>query len=369
MRPTGARATTGTVEGAGGPTTVVLVVDESSRVGTARRAAESMAQAVGLGPDEIGRVGLVATEAATNLARHARRGQMLLRGLFAGGRRGLEIVAADAGPGMSDLERVLRDGYSSAGSAGEGLGAIRRRADAFDLHSRPDAGTVLLARVWDGRATTGPSAVPRGNLVDESDLELGVVCRPVEGETACGDAWAIDRRGDTLRVILVDGLGHGPDAALAADEAIRVLRRHQGGPEDSLDAAHATLRATRGAAAAVADIRAPEGEVRFAGVGNIAAMLVTVGDSRSLVSHNGIVGHQMRRAPEQRVPWTAGGTLLAHTDGLTTHWRLADYAGLVRRHPALLAAALFRDHARARDDATVLVVREFAGGTGGAQDA
>ncbi|HEX6630104.1 MAG TPA: ATP-binding protein [Gemmatimonadaceae bacterium] len=349
---------------AGGPTAIELPIGEASQVGEARRAAVQLGEQVGLGETERGHLALVATEAATNLVRHARGGVLLLRALAADAGAasdtppdGVELLAVDRGPGMGDLPRHLRDGFSTAGTAGHGLGAMRRLADELDVHSVPDVGTTLVARVW-----TAAGRQRRQQAVDET----GVVCRPIAGETACGDAWAVARHGGGTVVMVADGLGHGPDAAAAADAAVAVFRRRsQEAPAAILAHCHGALRATRGAAVAVAAVDWTARTVRFAGVGNIAASLVVPEHGgergRSFASMNGIVGQQMRTVNEYVQPWPAGACLVLHSDGLATRWRLDAYPGLVARHPALVAGVLWRDFTRGRDDVTVLVARESRG--------
>jgi hypothetical protein len=76
-----------------------------------------------------------------------------------------------------------------------------------------------------------------------------------------------------------------------------------------------------------------------------------------MVSHNGIVGHNVHRSEEYRYPWPPGALLVAHSDGLETQWSLAAFPGLASRHPAMIAAMLFREHSRKRDDVAVVVAR------------
>jgi serine phosphatase RsbU (regulator of sigma subunit) len=159
-------------------------------------------------------------------------------------------------------------------------------------------------------------------------------------------------------LLLADGLGHGASAAAAADEAVRIFREQTSfQPEHVLALLNAGLRSTRGAAAAIALIDAGRREIRYAGVGNMSATILTGDSSRSLVSHNGTLGLQMRKAQEFVYPWPPGALLVAHSDGLDTHWKLEQYPGLFRQDPALVAAMLYRDHARPRDDTSVVVCR------------
>jgi hypothetical protein len=161
-------------------------------------------------------------------------------------------------------------------------------------------------------------------------------------------------------MLAADGLGHGPEAARASGAAIAALARQPGsGATQLVESAHEALRTTRGAALAAARIDDAAGELRFAGIGNINACVLDGATRRALVSHNGIVGHNVRKVQEFAVPCGPGALCIMHSDGIQTNWDLADYPGLQARHPALVAAMLMRDFIRRRDDAMVLVVRRL----------
>jgi anti-sigma regulatory factor (Ser/Thr protein kinase) len=327
----------------------IVTVEDPSQAAEARRAAVAMAATLGFGETEAGRVALVTTEAATNLVKHGGGGIIALRSLQQGRVVGVEILALDRGPGIADLSRALSDGYSTAGSPGTGLGAIRRLSERFDIHSLPGLGTALVAEVW---AAPRPAA---------TGLEVGAVSAPCAGEDVCGDGWAVVSRPAGARLLVVDGLGHGPIAAEAARAAVGIFSRREGlAPLDLVEALHAGLRSTRGAAVAVGDVDLGRRRVRFSGLGNISACVVSGAGRRHLVSHNGTAGHQARKIDEFTYPWPPGGVLILHTDGVATHWDLDRYPGLLTRHPAIVAGVLFRDFNRGRDDATVVVAREAA---------
>jgi anti-sigma regulatory factor (Ser/Thr protein kinase) len=334
---------------------LALTIADPSRPGEARRRAVAMAGILGFDETERGKVAIIVTEAATNLLKHAGGGELIVSGLERGPRGGLELLALDRGPGMHDVGRCLSDGYSTAGSAGTGLGAMVRLSTLVEIQSAADQGTALLVRLW-----ASPPPDPDG----EEWLELGVVNLPMAGEAASGDAWAIVELGRRNVLVVADGLGHGPMASEAALAAVRIAReRAADGPAEVIRAAHAALRSTRGAALAVAELDRDRGQVRYAGVGNISGTILTPDRDRasSLVSHNGIVGHEMRKVQEFEYPWSPGSTLVMHSDGLATHWRLDRYPGLLARHPSLIAGVLYRDFARGRDDVTVLVARDGRG--------
>lgn len=332
----------------GGPISTVVAVTDASQIGEARRAAAILGATAGLAETARGTLALLATEVATNLARHARDGVLALRLVQDhAGHTGVELLSLDHGPGIPDLARALTDGFSTGGTAGHGLGAMRRMAHDFDLYSLAESGTAIVMRVW-------PDADRR-----TARLPAGVVCMPVRGEQVCGDGWAVIAGDGYTVVALVDGLGHGPEAARAAETAMAAVRAHaEAAPADIIRAAHGPLRATRGAALAVARVEPGRRQLRFAGIGNISAVVATVEGTRSMASHNGIVGHEMRKVHEFGYDWPAGGCLLMHSDGVQTRWRLDSYPGLLARDPAITAGVLVRDFARGRDDTTVVVVRD-----------
>jgi hypothetical protein len=180
----------------------------------------------------------------------------------------------------------------------------------------------------------------------------------VKGETECGDSWAAETTGPRTVILSVDGLGHGISASDASKEAVRLFRenaRHS--PTEILDILHRGLKATRGAAAAVAEVDLSRRVVKFAGLGNIAGWVVTDDSMRAMVSHSGIIGHQVRKIQAFDYPLPPGGTVILHTDGLGSKWKTGSYPGLLRRDSGLLAGALYRDFARERDDTSLVIFR------------
>lgn len=326
-----------------------VTVQDESQVAEARRAAVALASECGFNEEDAGRVAIVATELATNLVKHGGGGELLLGTYEDRTGAGVECLALDKGPGMADVAASLRDGHSTAGSAGTGLGAIGRGSHVFDIYSRPGSGTAILVRLQRGRPGDAPAA---------PEPVFGAVNLPMRGETACGDAWCIKAHEKGFKLMVADGLGHGPIAAEAAHAAVRTfISRQDRAPGAILEAMHASLRTTRGAAIAVADVDTGRGSVVFAGVGNVAGAIVTEQGAHRMVSHNGIVGHVVRRVQEFTHAFAEEPLVVLCSDGLGTSWNLKDYPGLSQRHPTLIAGILYRDFSRGRDDVTVLVAR------------
>jgi len=330
--------------------TVQIVVEERSQVAQARREAVALARRLSIDDAVANRLGLIVTETATNLIKNGTGGRLLLSPLPSGGSVGVEVIAIDKGPGMPNVGASMRDGHSTAGSPGLGLGSISRLATNLDIYSQKDVGTVMRFEMW------GAAGPPK------TTASAGGVCVAKPGEDVAGDAWTMQARNDQQRMLVVDGLGHGTGAAAAAQAAVRVAEQSPAlDPVARLESVHGALRTTRGAAGAAATV-APQGAKGvFAGIGNIRCFVHTNDAERSLVSHNGTLGHQVRKFQAFEFAFARHALLVMHSDGIATHWSLGAYPGLTRHHPAVIAATIFRDHARVRDDATVTVLRNDAG--------
>lgn len=322
---------------------------DPSKVAEVRRLSLEHARSLAWNESDCGKAALLATELASNLVKHARSGSVIIvsDSVHAGTR--LRLMTLDHGPGMKDVEACMRDGFSTAGSPGTGLGAVRRIASTLDILSTPEKGTVLVAEL------NGP---PRHNAPASNGFSVGGISIACPGETAIGDNWDYFNENGCLWVLVCDGLGHGVLAAEASRLAVAAFRAGPSAESTmSLTRIHEALRVTRGAAAAIAAIDRRSGTVRFCGVGNIAGSIVENNQLRHLVSHNGILGHSAPRISEFTYPWNDDCQLVMHSDGISGRWRPDELMGLWRRAPSLIAGAICRDWIRGRDDATVVVAR------------
>lgn len=325
-----------------GSTTVVVPVEDESQVGHARRVAQGMAGKLGFDEAHAGRVALAATELATNLLKHAGHGALHLRVIPANPGFAMELVSVDRGPGF-DVSKCVTDGFSTGGTQGNGLGALVRQAHLFDVFS-DERGSVVLVQLYARHSSPLP-------------LRFGVSQHSLNADPACGDAWHLAVDDKRVSALVIDGIGHGEDAERAAhagaaafavdpfaDPAVQMLQMHQ------------AMAGSRGGAAAVVLSDRETGILRFTGVGNIGARLLTQATSRGMASHPGIVGSRFRKAQVFDYPIQENQLLILFSDGLQSRWDLRDYPGLAHRHPAIIATLLHRDFCRGRDDVTVLVI-------------
>ena len=320
-----------------------IAISDRSSIGEARRAAVQAAQSLGFDEGRRSNIGIVATEAATNILCHARSGELLVCPFSEGATSWLDLFALDSGPGIAEVGRAMEDGFSTNGTAGQGLGAINRLSENFSVYSASEKGTACWARFVNGPAVAAMGA--------------GVVNVPVHREILCGDGFLIVSGAARTLYMLVDGLGHGPGAAAAADEAVETLTRYSDQPlAEIMSRSHDALKKTRGAALSIAAVDHERRVLSYIGIGNVSAVITTGTALKALTAQNGTLGMAFPRTPQEYTyPVERNSLLLLFSDGLSTKSALSAYPGLQNRHPALIASVLFRDFSRKRDDATVLV--------------
>jgi anti-sigma regulatory factor (Ser/Thr protein kinase) len=318
-----------------------LRVEDASAAAACRGAATTLAHRLDFPAARADEVVLAVTEAATNLAKHASQGAMLLRIGRDTGKPAIEMVTIDAGPGY-DTSAAVRDGHSTSGTLGIGLGTIRRLADSCELYSAPGHGAVLVARF---RAKPAAGTVRHAGLV-----------RPITGETECGDVFGVAERDGRVIGVLCDGLGHGPLAAAAAMEAVTaVLEEPMAEPVVLVERAHRRVNRTRGGALGVVQIVGPA--IAFAGIGNIAGVILAEGARKSMISVPGIAGHQAGTMRQFEYTASAGAAIILHSDGVSSRWDPRSLPALNTRDPLVIAAALLAAAGTRRDDAGLLVLK------------
>jgi len=324
-----------------------LRVEDASAAAACRGAALALAGRLEFPAARADQVALAVTEAATNLHKHASQGMMLLRIGRDGGKPGIEMVTIDAGPGLGDVGAALRDGHSTSGTLGIGLGAIRRLADFCELYSTPGHGTVLVARFW---------AAPRPDERRPDAVRYAGLVRPITGETECGDVFGAIETDGRVTGVLCDGLGHGPLAATAAMEAVTaILEEPTAEPAVLIERAHRRIHHTRGGAVGVVQIAGPV--ILFGGLGNIAAVILAEGTRKGMLSVPGIVGHQASRIKQFEYTAPPGAAIILHSDGISNRWEPRALPGVNAKDPLVVAAALLAAAGTRRDDAGVLVLK------------
>jgi len=343
-----------------------IEINHEAQVGNARRAVHDFASGLGFNETELAEIDIVVQEIGTNAATYASAGGWLHFTETPGADAGLELFYWDTGPGIYNMDRAIRDGVSTSGSLGAGLGAICRLTDEFDIYStvpatgrltlaqqrRTSHGTALLARKWVAQSEEG--RVPDR----EEARRFGIWTQPHPGEVVNGDAYCIKRRDERTLLAVIDGLGHGEGAKEAARVALDVLDDWMDErPDELLRAEHDALRTTRGAVMGIVVLDHAAETFQYAGVGNIAVRVFGTAEHVAPISANGTLGLRLGSLRLWTYPWTEGATVLMASDGLSESWDIQSYPGILKRSPQLLAGILMRDYGRGTDDATILVAR------------
>lgn len=188
-------------------------------------------------------------------------------------------------------------------------------------------------------------------------LDYWVAGRPIPGEVESGDQYLVAPFPDGVLVSVIDGLGHGPEAAAAAMQAATVMAQHAAEPVAELvKRCHEKLRRMRGVVMSLASFDAVAGTLRWLGVGNVECMLLRADappDAKrdSALLRGGIVGDRLPPLREMVVPVRPGDLLVLATDGIASAFiRDLRYP----EHPDQLISDLFHQYARQNDDALIL---------------
>lgn len=325
-----------------------------------RRDISKIAENIGFTEAETGRVSLVVTEMATNLLKHAttQGGELLVKPLCDENSQscGIELLCLDNGPGMSDPQRMMEDGVSTFGSMGQGLGAIKRQSDFFDIYSKRGLGTIILSRIY--RKGQVPNLLTRTT----HKFQIGAVMVPKPGEKESGDGWSLRLSHEGAYLVVLDGLGHGEYAYEASQSAVHAFQQQpKQTPSAMLRGIHAAIKKTRGAVGAIAHWNVESQSLYFCGIGNISGRIFSAEGTKNLLSYNGTLGMTVPTTlNDHHHHWAPGSMMVLHSDGLKTRWDFQKYPELIRHDPTLIAAVLYKDNTRTVDDTLVVVVRATA---------
>lgn len=305
----------------------------------AQKMAQKMAEAVGFDAGGAGEIAIAVSELASNLVKHkAVRGEIMVRALEEPGKSGVEIISLDEGPGIADIEQAME--HSTVGTLGIGLSSVKRLTDEFIIRSTT-GGTVVSARKWLKRA-----APPQ--------MAFSVQARPHRSEDVSGDAYFIKYLPFGVVFGVIDVLGHGRDAWVVAQKALRIIDEEHRKPIDRLvEECHVGLVGTRGAALAFCRIDYEKNILHHVGIGNVETRVYGVADPPHPFCFNGTVGLQMENYQVHSYPYRKGMIIVVFSDGISGRFELPQE--METQSPEAISGWIFNGFARDYDDATVLV--------------
>lgn len=331
----------------------VCYVSGPADVTAARRKARLLASATGFAEAAAEQIALVVSELGSNLHKHAGGGILSVQAVAQDGRRGIRIEARDRGPGIAQPEQAMVDGYSTAGTLGDGLGAVNRLVDALEIASDGSSGTHVVACKWLWEAAPAPAGTP------ENPYDCGAASRAHPEMTVNGDAFFIKHWPGHSLVAVIDGVGHGQFAHRAARASYAYLENHYRLPVDELftGVARACL-GSRGAVMAIAALDWHSRNIAFASVGNIETRLFNASRDKLFPVRRGIVGMQMPKPRVSTEQWERGGVLVMQSDGISTRWPLTELNAMLHLPASAIARRILNRHGKEQDDATVAVIKD-----------
>lgn len=323
-------------------------VDDRSYISFIKREIHNLVTQAGFSSQRAGEVDIIVSELTSNLDKYAGSGELLYRLCEEGVNTAFEIFCIDGGPGIGDIAKMMQDGASSSNTLGHGLGAMNRLSDVFQVYSMEGWGTIAYSKTY-------KESVRPYQKVDLDVMGLQV-CFP--GEKVCGDGYKVKKNGNLTQLFLGDGLGHGPNAHEAVQQAIEAFETcpESDNPCEILRFIHLKVRKTRGLVGTVAILDKAKKQWNICGVGNISTKLCHGMSSKNYMSNNGILGMNIPHTMHNyTVDADANQFIIMYSDGIKTRWEISRYQSIFKYDPAVISAAIFKDNTRRNDDTTVLV--------------
>lgn len=324
-------------------------IDDRSLIAFIKREIHNLALQLGFTPHRAAETDIIVAELTSNLIKYAQGGELLYRAHHADGHNQIEIYCLDKGVGIDNVNKIMNDGYSSSNTLGQGLGAIKRLSNDFQIYSLRNWGTVQYIKICDKIDFEVP-LMPSG-------FNFSAVSVNYPGERVCGDGYYIKYSKKGFYIFVGDGLGHGANAHEAVEQAIKAFKQTtEHDPTAILREIHDKVKKTRGLVATIATVDYKSESWNICGVGNINTRIYRGLENKTYTPYNGIIGHNIPRTLNSTiVPYEKHQLIVMHSDGLRTRWNLNDLTSIIKQNPGVIASSLYKDNIRGTDDATVLV--------------
>jgi anti-sigma regulatory factor (Ser/Thr protein kinase) len=323
------------------------IYDEAS-VSSARFRVREAGLASGLDTEVVEITALITSELAHNQLNHAKQGYLAVKGIERNGVKGLEVVAADLGPGLNVPVLTEAASKRTTGSLGAGLEGVFRLADEVEVDTRGSEGLCVVARKFESK----PSAL---------SCEFAIAGTPFPGEVISGDDATCIPSDSGFLAAVCDGLGHGPEARQASNRVVDLVRHNaHRALDDILVEVNGGLEKTRGGVLGIVRFVQEQRLLQCILAGDVRAQLYHFRDTHFFTSTPMIVGDADMPRRKIRIEETTvnPGTVLAmFTDGLETKTSLKGELDVLRRPAIVIAQELIARHSRGTDDALVFVAR------------
>ena len=262
----------------------------------------------------------------------------------------LDLFGLDFGLGIDDISRAQEDGYSTVNTLGKGLGTILRVPDQSGIYTRKPTANAD----WHGTAVWCRFTLPAtpGKL----PFSLGLYCRAFSDARYNGDRIYFQHRGEVLRWLHLDGLGHGEEAQLTTGN-LGTYVNHGQPLSEVLRTLNQRLTRTRGAVGMVSEVSYKEGRLNILGVGDMSAHLYDGEQFENFSFAPGILGHEHKTPTLISAIVKRKSTIFTASDGIRRGWDHTTFPALLNHHPQLIAYVLGNIKGRVSDDQSLCVVR------------
>ncbi len=329
----------------------IFPVSNQGDVTLVKRKAKELALNSGFNESEAEEVSIAAIELSGNIIKHAQFGSISIANIESANRKGIQIETKDKGPGFSDIEKSMTDGFSTSGTLGYGLGSVNRLMDELNITSDGKKKTIITARKWIKTRPAATGAV--------CPYDIGAATRAHPKMNVNGDSFVIKHWGNRALAVIIDGVGHGQFAHHAASAARMYVEKHFDLPLEAMfTGASRACRATRGVVMAGAVFEWDTGLIRFASVGNIEVKINENIKQRNFNVRRGIVGLNMPKPLVNENKWEKGGVIVMQTDGITSRWEWKQVMPVINRSASVMAQYLTQNFSKDHDDATAIVIKE-----------
>ncbi|SEW36940.1 ATP-binding protein [Chitinophaga arvensicola] len=310
----------------------------------------ALARRANFSDTRMGEIDIVVAEMASNLSKHAKGGEILASITTGVHGECMEVICADDGPGIPDLNRMLTDGISTKKTLGQGLGAMKRLAHDFHVYTRKETGTMILCRIY---------KTPPPDYTKPEVAEIKAILIPKPGLDICGDGFYYDISPKFIRLFLGDGLGHGIEAnkaVVAAGQAFESCT--ESSPKEIIRYINTEVKRTRGLVGTVAVFDREQKVWRICGVGNINTKIIGNTSNKTYMPYNGIIGLNVPNSLNvQEIPHENGQHIVLCSDGIKSRWDLVKHPGILRYDLTIAANTIIKEFSRNTDDMSVAICR------------
>ena len=332
----------------GSNTQSIPIYDEAS-VSSARERVRDVGQRLNLSKEVIESTALIASELTHNQLSHAKQGYFAVRPVERQNVKGLEVIAADLGPGIEKPALALEDGIStSAAGLGAGLGAVGRIADEVEFDNRIAEGLCVTARKFETRPVS-------------PYCEIAIMGRPFPGEAISGDDAVFFQSESAFVAAVSDGLGHGPEAREASNQFIEVLsHNYELEMEQLLTSLNEQLAHTRGCVMSIVRFNKVSRMCECVSAGDVHSHLYKLREAHFFTATPLVLGTAQLSKHRVRVETVAAepdSVLVMFTDGLKSRTSIKGQLDVLRQPAISIAQHLLNNHSRPDDDALVVVAR------------